>query len=180
MRNSFKKIILLLCLCIAILALSKWKILISTASVFEYSQRTADWQSNSFSLEPLKEVAKELLTLSENDRRQTIYLYNFYSRNRLEDSYKLFILMRLLFDVPENYSGIDAQKFDNFISEGRISTSGFNYLSPLGYDENRKIILRYVNNGWACFGYCPYYYEGNREYDFFINHFPLRNSADLQ
>ena len=154
----------------------------STVSIHEQLQRVNYWQSDYASLESLKQIAKELLALPESDRRHVIYYYNLYSRNKVEESYKLLLLMRLLFDVPENYSGNHTPVYHTFVVLGdwTVDTEGVNFLSPLGYDESGNIILKYESVGWVCYGYCPYYYEGNREYDFFIDHFRLRESADLQ
>jgi hypothetical protein len=159
----------LLVLALSLGILANWKLSTPVLTMYYKMGRIQAWDGNDVELSALNDVAHSLIQQSEMSRRTTVAAYNVYSRNHIAASYKLLLLMRLLFDLPEEYRENDAQVFDNFWGEGER-----NPLWPLGYDENGQLILKYDVLGWQCFGLCPYYYDGLAEYDYFVARFPLR------
>lgn len=183
-RRVINRIIFILSLVLLIVMLANFELVVSVVTVYYRMSEIAAWAESGANVDveeeyfdELKEVARFLLRRSEHSRRLAIVAYNLHSRNNLAASGGLFYLMRLLFDLPEDYEGNDLRHFENFVGEG---DSPGNLLWPLGYDENGELILKYEVRMWVCYGLCPYYYEGQREYDYFAARFPLRSVDELE
>jgi hypothetical protein len=153
---------------------------ISVLSLYSKMERIQAWDGHQVDLDALNSTAYQLSLQPDWSRRATIATYQIYSCDRVDASYKLFLLMRLLFDVPEEYEGSDARGFDIFFGEERArSISGsHNFLWPLGYDESGQLILKYNVWGYMCLGLCSCYYKGLEEYDYFAARFPLRGMSE--
>jgi hypothetical protein len=111
-------------------------------------------------------------------------MYDIYSREYAAEpdsftSGKLFVFLRVLFDVPQAYSRPDAAVFAAWIATGSSFPGGntpVNYLWPLEYQEGR-IVLNV--RGSEIIRYYGSPYQGLAEYDYFSSRFKLRNEAVL-
>ncbi len=140
-------------------------------------------------LAELKEVATLLLDQPEPIRRNIIATYDLLVKDDYESSIKLYILLRLLFDVPEAYPVNDADLFygggwvmlgedwndPTYPSEGLGTV---NLLWPLGYRGDKLILEKVIMWRFDCFG-CTRYYKGLDAYDYFAVRFPRRSMDEL-
>ena len=132
--------------------------------------------AETYPLDKLKRVACFLLKQSERDRRVIVATYNIYARAHTDDlpiSSKLYLLLRLIFDVPEEYSRNNAKFFGGWrgwLEERTLAEGGTaNLLWPLGYQSQRLVLKGTLA------GYYGLPYNGLGEYDYFASHFPLRS-----
>jgi hypothetical protein len=176
-RKIIKKIIGGLGLFILVLILVNWDLLFSIGNIYyRMGQINAREQDQVGShLTDLKQIALHLLRLSERERRLTIAAYNLYARDHYPAAFNQFLLMRMVFDVPEAYPLENARLYFIFFGDGIGDEKNLNLLWPLGYDGNGDLILKHKVWGYHCFGLCPHIYESIPEYDFFKDRFPLRS-----
>jgi hypothetical protein len=176
-RRIIKQIIGGLSLLMLVLVWVNWDLLFSIGNIYyRMGQINAREQEQVGShLTDLKQIADHLLNLSERERRLTIAAYNLYARDNFSASINLLLLMRIVFDVPEDYQLDNCWLHHIIFGEGM---DGCNLLWPLGYDSNGDLILAYKVWGVQCFGLCLHIYDGIGEYDFFKARFPLRPAGN--
>ena len=135
-----------------------------------------------YPLDDMEQIACLLLKQSERDRRCMIAVYNAYARIRadhISHSSKLYLLLRLLFDVPEEYPADAARFFGGWVGledprRTLPESETVNLLWPLGY-QDQQLVLK--GTFWLYFG-LPY--NGLGEYDYFVSRFLLRSVDDLE
>ena len=133
-----------------------------------------------YSLDELKKTTSFLLEQSEEDRFHLIMMYDKYAQSRsdkLATSSKLYLLLRVLFDVSETYPAEDARFFAGWgtLPEPRSTDKEINLLWPIGY-KNQQLVLKAIP--LAHLG-VPYY-DGLGEYKYFAASFPLRDRDELK
>jgi hypothetical protein len=144
--------------------------------------RVQSWIKKTWSkfLQELKVVARLIQNLTEPQRCLAIKIYDAYiNMNPHSDRYvdrvlKLYLIQRLVFEVPNNYPLHDVTIFVFWAGyqESNLSDPG-NLLWPLQY-ENGQLAL--VTLPWGIHSY----YAGVREYDYFVKRFPLRPKDELK
>lgn len=132
-----------------------------------------------YPLEHLKQIAAFLLEQPGIERRLIIASYSSTVPSRPNDtsaSFDLFILNRLLFDVPDAHPEHDSRRFGGWIMPRRpeCKNGECNLLWPLAR-ENDRLILE--EKPAAYFGH-PY--SVLREYDYFASRFPPRTIDELE
>ncbi len=141
------------------------------------------FDDNGIVLYPLDEVRKTahfLLNQSEQDRHRLITEYTRYANTRSDGyatSSKLYILLRMLFNVSEDHPTTDVKYFLGCITfPARPSTDdAVNLLWPIGYQDE---ILVVKGVPIKCMGVLNY--DGIGEYEYFLSRFPFRNVDDLK
>ena len=134
-------------------------------------------------LSDLKQIARFLLNMPTEDRRMIILYYNTFVNLDMRPSGKhgdravnLFLLQRLIFDLPQEFPENQARVFNGFFWEGKDihKTEGtVNMLWPFEYDDGYLTIKAI----WAgSFGL----YDGAREYDYFSSQFNFRSIDELK
>jgi hypothetical protein len=132
-----------------------------------------------YPLERLKQVAMFLLEQPGVERRLIIAAYSRDVKSRsdvFEAYFDLFILVRLLFDVPEAHPEDDSRGFAGWYLPSRpeCTNEKCNLLWPLAR-ENGELILQDIP--LAYFGNL---YSGLAEYDYFASRFPPRTIDELE
>jgi len=139
------------------------------------------YELETYPLDKMKQIARFLLEQPERDRRHLIATYCAYAYAKphtddLSLISKLYLLLRLLFDVPEASNVVAI--FGAWIGEGGPypydGSETVNLLWPLGY-QNQRLILK---SGFE--GYLGAPYDGLAEYDFFASRFPWRAADELR
>lgn len=189
-----KRILLLLSVVLLIVLLINLKLIISTLRFFYLMNQVPPWSSwqgppETYPLDKLKEVALFLLEQPEHNHRHIIIMYQTYIEVRswkdgaFEDvppASKLYLLLRLLFQVPEEHPSDDSRFFGDWIGipagpHQRDPDNTFtNLLWPLGYEDHNLVLkASYLN-------YRGFPYSGLAEYDYFSSRFQLREKPELK
>lgn len=130
-------------------------------------------KAETYPIGQVQQAACFLMNQSERKRSGIIATYNSYGQYYDASSpEKLYLLLRVLFEVPENHSIDDAAIFGGWIGEGspypQSEQEGVNLLWPLGYQDNRLVLkAKYVQ-------YLGPPYNGLAEYKYFASRFPFR------
>ena len=115
--------------------------MMSEVTAAGYSRVTS---TETYPLDALKDVARFLLGESERDRRYVIAAYSFYAQNHPDYpmlAVDLHILMRLLFDMPEDYPCENLEGFRWWLVPGRPGGHRIcNLLWPLE-DQDGELVL---------------------------------------
>jgi hypothetical protein len=137
------------------------------------------YELETYPLDDLKQIARFLLEQPEQDRRRMIAAYCAYAEPRTDDLAllsKLYLLLRLLFDVPEDADV--AAVFGGWMGEGGPypydGSETINLLWPLGYQDHRLVL----KSGLGQYLGAPY--NGLAEYDYFASHFLWRTMDELE
>jgi hypothetical protein len=97
--------------------------------------------------------------------------------NYTRDAFKLFILLRLLFDVPQDHPAEDSRRIGVWVelppSQGLCADNSCDLLWPLEYQDDH-LVLRDVRLAAVASRY-----RGLAEYDYFASRFSFRSSDDL-
>ena len=199
-----KIVLFILCLTCLLLLIVQWRLVVSTVVFFyKMGQLPPPWSegrnkntAETYPLNDAKQIAVFLLEQSERDRRRIIAMYQNYIEvcswkagvSALPPASKLYILLRLLYDVPEDYPQDQAKFFGGWMSllvreDGSLTmgvpthaygSETVDLLWPLGY-QNGQLILK--SNFFA---YSGFPYDGIGEYDYFTSRFTLRSVDDLE
>jgi hypothetical protein len=178
--SSFGKVLLfVLGLTLLTLVCTQLRFILSAASFFsmmggvsvlEDAQHT---EASTYSLNEMKKIASFLLEQPERERRQLIAVYSLYAENHSASvslTFDLFVLLRLLFDLPQTYPSDDVKYFGGWtwLEPPECRDEMCNLLWPLQCQDG-QLILSAVPNGY--FG-IPY--DGLGEYYYFSSRFSLR------
>jgi hypothetical protein len=134
-----------------------------------------------YPLDQTKNAACFLKDRSNLTQRSIIVTYHAYgelvhsgtSRNRL------FLLLRVLFDLPEDHPASETPIFAAYVGPGSpypydYSQETINLLWPLGYKDGELVLTtKYA------VGYMGGPYQALAEYDYFMANFPLRRNKEL-
>lgn len=149
------------------------------AKITPWTDRNTD-SSQAHTLEPTKNAACFLISKSNSEQRRIIESYDRYV-HQIDPSVskKLYILLRILFDVPDDHPIEDAAVFAAYLGEGSPypydpDVKTVNLLWPLTYQEGELafreiIIIQYIGPPYC--GIC--------EYDYFFTRFPFRTEDEL-
>jgi hypothetical protein len=139
----------------------------------------ASYELDTYPLDEMKQIARFLLEQPERDRRRMIAAYCAYAEPHTDDLAllsKVYLLLRLLFDVPEESDVVAI--FGAWMGEnGPYPYNGsetVNLLWPLGYQDQRLVL----KSGFEMYLGGPY--NGLAEYDYFASHFPWRTTDELE
>jgi len=137
-----------------------------------------------YPLNEMKQIACFLLEQPEQSRRHVIAVYQDYIEiraqndigNSIPSAFKLYVLLRLLFDVPEDYPRNEARFFGGWMASlpRERNSETVDMLWPLGYQNDQLIIKDSYST------YSGSVYNGLGEYDYFADRFPLRSVGDLE
>jgi hypothetical protein len=165
----------------------KFTIMIEKISVPSIPNSSLPLMSKTNYLDELKHVAHFVLSRPPQERRQIISLYNWYVNRNLDFRqysnvqqyyrriFKLFLLQRLLFKVPESYPLGDARGFVYWENSSEANLgNAYNLLWPLGYDEDGNLVIKSLPGGFRDF------YDASAEYDYFFSHFSFRSLDELK
>lgn len=163
------------------------QLLLSLPKFFSMMRKVSSWATipmggptEAYPLDELKQVARFLSKQPSRERRIMIVVYSIYAKAQGDDtaSSKLYLLLRVLFDVPEAYPRDKAKFFGGWRGwlENRASPESdtANLLWPLGYHDQRLALVDSMT------GYFGLPYDGLGEYDYFASHFPLRSADELE
>lgn len=153
---------------------------------FIMMERIAPWpeyvaRGDGYSLHPTTDTACFLLHHSETKRHRIVHLYYYFTafRGNSDAEAKLFLLMRVLFDVPKAQPQESAAVFAAWLGEGSPypyeGSDTVNLLWPLEY-RDEQLALRSMNH----IAYIGPPYNGLAEYNFFVSNFPFRTIKDLK
>ena len=203
-RYLAKRVLLVLVLILLLLLVTHLRLVVSTIQFFYKMGQLPPWPNmisedavETYPLNEEKQIARLLLEQTEQDRRRMIAVYQVYIEilswkpgpgSESSSASKLFVLLRLLFDVPEEYPRDEARFFGGWIilrvHEDEILTMDaptredgnmmVNLLWPLTY-ENEQLVLQ-----GTIFAYRGFPYDGMGEYDYFASHFLLRSVDELK
>lgn len=133
-----------------------------------------------YSLQPTIDTACFLLHHTEAKRHRIVKAYFYITA--LSGDYaaedKLFLLMRVLFDVPEAQPQENAGIFAAWLAEGSPFLERghtVNLLWPLEY-RDKQLVLRNIEG----LSYIGPPYNGLAEYNYFVSSFPFRTVEDLK
>jgi hypothetical protein len=137
--------------------------------------------AEAYSLSHTKQAACFLLNHSEAERRRIIVVYLSHTNAFLplgDASDRLYLLLRVLFDLPQEYPAREAKSFAAYIVLGGPhpydpDKESVNLLWPLGYQDGKLVLTNQT------VGYIGPPYEGLDEYDYFAARFPLRSREEL-
>jgi hypothetical protein len=153
-------------------------------------ERIEPWTENvrvggDYPLYPTTKATCFLLHYSEPKRDSIIRLYYLFAVSRsnyLSDSSaeeKLYLLLRVLFNVPEAQPRESARVFAPWLGEGspypNDGSDTVNLLWPLEYHDE-QLVLRKL----SFITYIGPPYNGLAEYNFFVFSFPFRTVEDLK
>lgn len=165
--------LLLVILCVAtyvIFVPSIWEF----NSILEKAVNAANDDTNQY-LKTLKAAALFLSNKPSYIRHTIIRFYSLYRHIDQHFDYDLhmYIILRLLFDVPEEYPIEDSKGFDGFWGfQQPICSTTCNLLWPLGYQNGNLAFIDQVIGRSS-------EYNIDREYDYFATRFPLRAIEEL-
>jgi hypothetical protein len=177
--------------CILLIFISLNARLAYYTSAFFYSMENLkppkDLGSDAYATEPylsdLIQVAHFLLIRSDEDRYRMIFFYNFWANMDTDPSGKyrdrvvnLYLLQRLLFDLPQDYPKDKAKSFVAIIWDGQNISDNeniVNMLWPLEYVDEHLTIKATLGGLYGL-------YDGAKEYDYFSTHFRLRSLDALE
>ena len=197
-----KRVLLALGLILLLLLCLHLRLILSTIKFFQMMERVPSWTEvtnantmETYPLDEMKQVACWLLEQPDQNRRRIIAAYQIYIEicswkagafDDLPPASKIFVLLRLLFDVPEEYPRDEARFFGGWIIL-RVREDGdwtmddpptregtVNMLWPLGYEDGRLVLKGTI------FAYRGFPYDGLWEYDYFASRFPLRAADELK
>lgn len=139
-------------------------------------------QSTEIYLRQLKKIAIYILSLPVEDRYELILFYDDYinldtsvTGRYGERVVNLFLLQRLLFDVPQRYPKEEAkvfiawEEYHSFVSENTV-----NMLWPFVYDNNGGLTIEEPLGNFHSI------YNGTMEYRYFLYHFQFRSITTLE
>lgn len=203
-RHLAKIVLFVLCLICLLLLIVQWRLVSSTvAFLYKMGRLPPLWSEGSnenmvetYPLNDAKQIAVLLLEQSGQDRRRIIVMYQMYievcswkaNASALPSASKLHVLLRLLYDVPEDYPQDQAKFFGGWMSllvreDGSLTmgvpthaygSGTVDLLWPLGYQDGQLVLK---NNYFA---YSGFPYDGIGEYDYFTSRFALRSVDDLE
>lgn len=187
-----KRVLLALGLILLLLLCLHLRLILSTIKFFHMMERIPSWTEvtnantiETYPLDDMKQVACWLLEQPDRSRRRIIAAYQMYIEicswkagafDDLPPASKIFVLLRLLFDVPEDYPRDAARFFGSWrgslAHEDRSAT--VDLLWPLGYQDHQLVLKG------TYFTYFGFPYDGLSEYDYFAVRFPFRSTDDLE
>ena len=144
----------------------------------------ADPQPTETYLSDLKQIARVVLSAPKTDRCIMIVTYNFFMNmdksitgKYFERAVNLYLLQRLIFNVPQEYPNENARSFGAFLWESEKvpyeTENVSNMLWPFGYDHGRLTITAPLARLWGD-------YDGVREYNYFSSQFSFRYMDELK
>ncbi|MCF8309637.1 MAG: hypothetical protein K9I68_11565 [Bacteroidales bacterium] len=142
---------------------------------FDHVEPLTPWSDRSYTEADnnlLRENAQQLQRLSTTEIMNGIEEYSTYYKGETDALSKLYIMMRILFDVPEFTPMDQAQSFGGWIKpEQLITGEQTSLLWPLGFDEGPIPVVKHDFMGYAGTSYnavdeAQYFMEqfGRREF----------------
>ncbi len=200
-RYLIRSILPILALLLLLFLIARGRLVVSTVEFFYQMEKLPPWPGKvsentreAYPFDQMRQIAHRLLEQPEQDRRQVIAAYHTYiklcdyesSPAAARPASKLYVLLRLLFDVSEDYPRDQAKFFgawtilrmeDNsqiMLPPTSEDERTINLLWPLGYENGRLVLKGAVvsNRGFT--------YDGLGEYDYFVARFPFRAMEDLK
>jgi hypothetical protein len=127
----------------------------------------------------LTSIALEFITLPPEKRRAEVQAYSnqyCFPRFDLEKASGLYLLLRLVFDLPSQYPRQLVQVFGGWLHPSIGTESPYFDLSwPVKVEANTNVMTIERSQGYSGKGY-----DAIGEYDYFVAHFPLRRQETLQ
>jgi hypothetical protein len=152
--------------------------------------KTIDPQYKSLDYTQLKSVAVEFTGLSPEARKALVKCYsNQYSFPNfdLEKASRLYLLLRVVFDLPSNHPRAKAKIFGGWLhpSIGEETTS-FNLSWPVRVEtvelkpDAKQMSTRELMKIARFLGYFGKGYEAIGEYEYFAKNFPFRKKEQIE
>jgi len=120
---------------------------------FQYVEALKPWTDGAYTQQDNNELrwnAQELQKLSTSEIMTGIEEYTQYYNGRIEPMSKLYLMMRMIFDVPQNTSMDQAKNFGGWIKpEQQVSGEQTSLLWPLGYNENSQLTVKHNFMGYS-------------------------------
>jgi hypothetical protein len=169
-----------------VLLIVNLRLIISTAKFFsmmiEISKREGVQIDTiqDYPLDELKRVAIFVLEQPTEDRRRMIAMYGAYEQNQSDANVKfdLYVLLRLLFEIPVEHPEEDTKLFKPIWMPGppECINGKCNLLWPLDTQDGQLVLVD-VPSGYSSTG-LPY--NKVKDYDYFVSRFSFRSVQDLQ
>lgn len=123
------------------------------------------------------EVAAELSKVPNNQLREAIHQHWALYRNsesNLEELSKTYVLMRVLFELPEAYTRNDARNFGGWVHPGALTKGEYNLSWPIAKSEEGTLTIEGEFAGFFGRGY-----NAPGEFDYFAARFPRRDVSAI-
>lgn len=126
----------------------------------------------------LESLALEFMTLSPEARRAEVQAYSAqycFPRFDLEKASGLYLLLRMVFELPPQHPRQLAQVFGGWLHPSiGVGSPYFNLSWPVKIEAGTDIMKIERFQGYSGKGY-----DAIGEYDYFVAHFPLRRKETL-
>ena len=127
----------------------------------------------------LESLALEFITLSPEARRAEVQAYSAqycFPRFDLEKASGLYLLLRIVFELPSQHPRQLAQVFGGWLHPSiGVESPYFDLSWPVKIEAGTDIVKIERFQGYSGKGY-----DAIGEYDYFVAHFPLRQKETLE